>query len=205
MSTGQAVALAEMLKLVESHELARCRELMAGAHEKIGTLLGTAHQSARRRMHRHVQELKHYRDREIARVQAELATARRQQRQRRDGALLEAGWARLSAALLARWQETGTRQRWVDNLARQAFARLPHARWQAAHPANWPAVERAVLAEALTRALGAAPELIEDRNIAAGLQFRAGGACLDGTLEGLLVDRAVIEATLLAELDTEKN
>ena len=200
---SQAVALAEMLKLVENHERARCREVTAQAQHEARRLLREAHAGARRRMHRHVQELKHFRDREQTRAQAEVATARRQHRQRCDRALLEAGRVQLRASLLARWQETGARRRWVENLVRQAFARLPRGRWTIAHPAGWDKAERDALTQPPARAPGAAPEWIEDRQIAAGLRFHVGGACLDGTLDGLLADRTAVEALLLAEIDRQ--
>ncbi len=194
------VALIEMLKLVEDHELAHCRDIMARAQREARQLLHEAHAAARERMRRHVQELKHLRDTGHGRAEAEVATAHRQQQQRRDRALLDAGWARMRAALAARWHEPVARRRWVENLAQQALARLPRGRWSVTCPAEWERAERAALAKLLESKLGAEPEWIEDRNIAAGLRFCVGGACLDGTFEGLLADRAAVEAMLLAEL-----
>lgn len=199
-STSQAAVLVEMLKLVEDHELARCREIMARAQREARQQLREAHAAARLRMYRHAQELKHLRNRERGRAEAELATARRQHRQRGDLALLDAGWAKLRKALMARWQVPAERRRWVENLARQALARLPRGPWAVACPAAWDRAEREALAKQLASVLGAAPEWIEDRNVAVGLRFCVGGACLDGTLDGLLADRAAVEATMLAEL-----
>ncbi len=199
-NTSQATALIEMLKLVEDHELARCREIMARAQREARQLLHEAHAAARLRMRRHAQELKHLRNRERSRAQAELATARRQHRQRGDRALLDAGWAQLRQALAARWQAPAARRRWIDNLVRAALARLPRGPWTVTCSAAWDRAEREALAKQLTSALGAAPAWIEDRNVAAGLRFCVVGACLDGTLDGLLADRAAVEAMLLAEL-----
>lgn len=200
MSVSQATALVEMLKLVEDHELARCREIMARAQHEARQLLRAAHAEARQRMRRHAQELKQRRDRERSRAEAELATARRQHRQRGDRALLDAGWAQLRQALAARWQAPTARRRWIENLARQALARLPRGSWTVSHPAAWDRTEREALAKQLASVLGAAPAWTGDRDIAAGLRFCVGGACLDGTLDGLFADRAAVEAMLLAGL-----
>ncbi len=199
-NTSQATALIEMLKLVEDHELARCREVMARAQREARQLLREAHAAARERMHRHAQELKYLRNRERGRAQAELATAHRQHRQRGDRALLDAGWTQLRQALVARWQAPAARRRWIDNLARAALARLPRGSWTVTCPATWDRTEREALAKQIASALGTAPAWFEDRSVAAGLQFCVGGACLDGTLDGLLADRAAVEAMLLAEL-----
>jgi hypothetical protein len=196
VSTGQAAALAEMLRLVEDHERARCREIAAQAQNDVRDLLREAHAAARLRMHRHVQDLKHFRDRETARARAELETAHRRHRQRCDRVLLEAGWALLRPVLAARWREPAARRRWVERLAREALARLPRGDWTVVCPADWDRAERAALAQEL----GTAPTWQETPDVSAGLRFCAGGACLDGTLEGLLADRAAIEAMLLAEI-----
>ncbi len=199
-SVPQAATLVEMLKLVEDHELARCREIMARAQREARQLLREAHAAARERMHRHAQELKYLRNRERGRAQAELATAHRQHRQRGDRALLDSGWAQLRQALAARWQEPAARRRWVESLTRQALARLPRGSWTVICPATWDRTEREAPTKQLASVLGTAPAWIEDRNVAAGLRFCAGGACLDGTLAGMLADRAAVEAMLLAEL-----
>ena len=187
-----------MLKLVENHERARCRSHGAGATRGAG-LLREAHAGARRAC-TGTQELKHFRDREQTRAQAEVATARRQHRQRCDRALLEAGRC-VARVLLARWQEMG-HARWVETWCARRCAAAAR-RWTSAHPAGWDKAERDGWTERPARAPGAAPEWIEDRQIAAGLRFHVGGACLDGTLDGLLADRTAVEALLLAEIDRQ--
>lgn len=193
-------ALKEMLELVGRHGRQRCDEITTRARQEAQTILHAAHRAVRERTHRQLQELRHHRDRETARAQAELATARRGHQQRCDRILVESGGALLHAALRARWQDAGARRRWVEGLLNQARALLPRGPWRIAHPGDWPATERAALAELLTRELGAAPELGADRNVTGGLRLCAGGACLDGTIEALLADRRAVEAMLLAEI-----
>ncbi|OGI47777.1 MAG: hypothetical protein A2151_01135 [Candidatus Muproteobacteria bacterium RBG_16_65_34] len=193
-------ALTEMLALVERHGQERCREITTRARQEAQTILRAAHRAVRERTHRQLQELRHHRDRETARAQAELATARRGHQQRCDYVLIDSGGALLRAALLARWRDADARRRWANGLLNQARALLPRGPWRIAHPADWPAAERAVLAGLLTRELGAAPEFSEDRDVTAGLRLCTGGACLDGTIEALLADRRAVEALLLAEI-----
>ena len=57
---------------------------------------------------------------------------------------------------------------------------------------------------ASTEALGVEPQLRADPTIEAGLVIDSGGACLDGSLRGLLADRQRLEARLLSRSWLEK-
>ena len=198
MST--AGALVEMLKLVEEHELGRCREALANAHAQARVVRRDAQRTARARLHTHVQALKQERRRALALASAELDTAHRQHRNRCDYALIQAGLKQLDTALVARWRDVTARHQWVESLMRTALARLPRVRWEISHPPEWPQREQSELDTRLAPQLGVAPVLRAEPGISAGLRVRAGTALLDGTLEGLLADRAMIEALMLAEL-----
>jgi hypothetical protein len=198
MST--ALALVEMLKLVEEHELGRCRETLARAHAQAEVLRRAAQRAARARMHAHIQALKQERRRALALASAELDTAQRQQRNRCDYALIETGLKQLDAALMDRWLDAAARRQWIARVVRNARARLPRERWEIRHSPSWPASEQRELAAELAPELGAAPVFRAEPGIRAGLRVRAGTALQDGTLDGLLADRVVIEALLLAEL-----
>jgi hypothetical protein len=198
MSTS--VALVEMLKLVEEHELGRCREALTRAHAQAQVMRREAQRVARARMHAHIQALKQERRRALALASAELDTAQRQHRNRCDYALIETGLKQLDAALANRWQDAAARHQWVERVVRNARARLPRERWEISHPPGWPESEQRELAARLAPELGAAPVFRAEIGIRAGLCVRAGTARLDGTLDGLLADRAAIEALMLAEL-----
>jgi hypothetical protein len=198
MST--ALALVEMLKLVEEHELGRCRETMAHAHTQARVVRHEAQRTARARMHAHIQALKQERRRALALASAEFDTAQRQYRNRCDYALIEAGFKQLDAALMDRWQDAATRRQWIERVVHDARARLPRERWEISHPPGWAESEQRELAARLAPELGAAPVFRAEPGIRAGLRVRAGTARLGGTLDGLLADCAVIEALLLAEL-----
>ena len=95
------------------------------------------------------------------------------------------------------------RRRWVGQCVRQALGSLPAGPWTLRHAAGWPAIEQQAVREELTRALGVEPQLRSDSIIEAGLVIDSGGACLDGSLRGLLADRHRLEARLLALLAGE--
>lgn len=195
-------ATSALLKLVADDEQRRCREILARAESEAQATVRAAQRAARSRMHENVQTLKQERRQALALATAELDTARRQHQQRCDQALLKVAWEPLRAALAARWRDTAARRFWVDGLMRRALARLPRAAWRVEHPADWPAAERSLFVNALTPMLGQEPQLQMAADITAGLRVHAGTAVLDGTFEGLLSDRRVIEALLLAEILT---
>lgn len=195
-----AVALREMLKLLEEHELFHCKERITRAQHEARVIVREAHRSARSRMHRNIAELRRRTEREIALAEAELNTAVRRHRQRREQALIAAGWEPLTAALARRWRNPAARSRWTASLVERALATLPRGPWRVAHPPGWPEAERKGLIAALQEKLGDAPALVGDETVTAGLRLCAQGTCLDGTLEGMLADRTAIEAMLLAAL-----
>ena len=193
-------ALDQMLQLVRHHEREECEAILAYAQDEARRIVADAHREARTRMHEHLLELRHLMHRELSRAQAALETETRQHRSRCDFALLEAGWKQLHAALARRWLDPVSRSAWVEMLVGQALANLPKLAWEIAHPADWPDSERDALAQRLEREPLHRPRFAESPDMRAGIRIRAGSAVLDGSLEGLLLDRRAIEARLLAEL-----
>ncbi len=82
-----------------------------------------------------------------------------------------------------------------------ARATLPTSAWRIAHAPDWPAPERDALGRELAATLGTSPVFVPDPRIRAGLKIAANGNIVDGTLEGLLADRAEIGASLLHLLE----
>ncbi len=60
------------------------------------------------------------------------------------------------------------------------------------------------MASELTAALGVTPALVADADIRAGLKISADGNVVDGTLDGLVADRAEIGAQLLHLLEARR-
>jgi len=192
-------ALDEMLMLVADASRKDCEAIAAAAEREARELTGAAHRAARRRMHENVLEIRQIMRRDVNQAQAALETARRQHQQRCDFTLLEASAPLLREALALRWKDEAGRRAWVESLVRQAQRALSPGTWQIHHPRDWMGTERDRLVEQLSSA-GVTPELIADPAVGAGLRICAQGACLDGTAEAILSDRAAIEAQLLAKL-----
>lgn len=193
-------ALEQLLQLVRNHEREECAAILAHAQDEARRIVADAYRETRTRVHGHLLELRHLMRRELSRAQATLETEMRQHQSRYDFALLEVGWKQLHAALAQRWLDPVSRSAWVEMLVGQALAYLPKVAWEIAHPADWPDSERDALAQRLEREIQCRPRFAESPDIRAGIRIRSGSAVLDGSLEGLLLDRRAIESRLLAEL-----
>ena len=115
--------------------------------------------------------------------------------------LIKEGWSPLQAALRRRWADPASRRLWCDALVAEALERLGPDAWQVEHPAGWDPAE---LGEPIGDATGRTshrPAFVGRDELHAGLRIRAGRACIDGTIDGLLADRTDIEGRLLAEFD----
>lgn len=189
-----------LLALVERHRADRCAALLAQAEARRAVLLTQAHREARARMREAIRAERRRGEDRLAATRAQLQTRRRQQQHRTALLLLEQGWERLVQAVLARWQSAPERHLWVAALLHQARERLPRGAWVIEHPPGWDGAECAELLAPLEAHCGGAPQLRADARLLAGLRIRAEEACLDGSLDGLLADRAAIEAQLLAQL-----
>jgi len=137
----------------------------------------------------------------IAAAQARLATHRRLHEQQRTAALLRLAWEQLPGELLALWRQPGSRANWVAHVLASARARMTKGSWQIVHAPDWPAAEQQALAQALAAESGAPPRFEADTDVPAGLKVVAEGNVIDGTLAGLLADRAEFEAQLLRQLE----
>jgi hypothetical protein len=85
----------------------------------------------------------------------------------------------------------------VAHTLASARARMPQGPWRIVHAPDWPPAERqACLAE-----VGATPAFEVDPAIVAGLKIVAQGNVVDGTLAGLLADRAEFESRALRLLE----
>lgn len=185
-----------MLQMVEDYERSQCEALLARARDEAAQYLREAHRSARARMRRNMQELKQFRERERTRALAEYATAERQVHRHRDQSLLARAWPELAEALRRRWAEAGARQKWAGAVFDRARQVLRPGPWRVLHPRDWPVAER----RRLTGDDAGRVEFVADATLTAGLRVCADGACVDGTLEALLGDRATVEARLLTLL-----
>jgi hypothetical protein len=139
----------------------------------------------------------------VSAARANLQTRRRLALQQRAAALLAAAATRLPGELVRRWHAPALRRAWVAAIVASARDLLPRSAWQVAHPPDWPASEREAVFAELAGALGVAPTFVASDGLRAGLKISADGNVVDGTLDGLLADRAEIGGRLLHVLETQ--
>jgi hypothetical protein len=185
-----------LLQLVDAYRTRECVRALAGASDTASSLLRDVRVHARAVARRAFDESRARREGRLAAATAEVTTRHRVAEQHRLSALLAQGARMLPEALAARWQDPAQRAQWVAHVAREAQGRLPRGAWHILHAGGLTDEERASLA----RTLDAPPEFVLDPTIRAGLRIGAPPNVIDGTLEGLLIDRAEIEAQLLVEL-----
>lgn len=193
-----------LLRLVAEQRDATCRRLVAEAEDAARELLRQTHRKERAHLHRRVLEERARIQARIQAVEAERVTRERRQQARSSAGILEQAWPLLQAGLQRRWGDAEGRRHWVGRCVQQALGALPAGAWTVRHAPGWPAVEQQAVREELTRTLGVEPQLRSDASIEAGLIIDSGGACLDGSLRGLLADRQRLEARLLALLAGER-
>ena len=197
---GQAQGL---LDLVAADRAQKCEAILAEARGKAADLLRQAHADARDRMRMAFREERERHDARVNAARANLQTRRRLELQQRAAALLAAAATRLPGELIRRWEAAPTRRTWVAAVIAEARGLMPGGAWQIRYTQGWPAAEREAIAAELTTLLGATPTCVADPGIRAGLKICADGNVVDGTLDGLIADRAVIGAQVLQLLETE--
>jgi len=190
-----------LLALVERDRAAQCEALLAEATGRAAALLRGAHADALARMREVFAEERRRAHDTRAAAHAKLATRQRLHDQHRTAALLALGWQRLPDALRKRWQDGTLRSLWIEAIVAAALKVLPRRQWRIAHGPDWLVEERQALQSRLAPDLDAAPACFDDAGIVAGLRIAAGGNVVDGTLAGLVEDRAQVGAQLLRQME----
>ncbi|MBI4756550.1 MAG: hypothetical protein HY778_14280 [Betaproteobacteria bacterium] len=185
-----------LLDLIAADRARQCDAMLDDARRRAAALLAEAHAAARKRLREVFASERAHADERLAAARARLQTARRMHEQKRAALLLTRAWRLLPEELLRRWGEDTARAAWVRHVVATGRAVLPPEDWRIEHASQWPSGEQ----ESLARELGFRPEFVPDSAIRAGLRIRARGNVLDGTLDGLLADRAEIGAQLLNRL-----
>jgi len=186
-----------LLDLIEADRSARCAQIQDEARGRAAALRMQARADAVARLRQAFEEQRLRRDERIAAAQARLATQRRLHEQQRSAALLRLAWEQLPGELLALWQKADTRAAWVAQVLAAAGDRMPGAAWRVLHAPDWPAAER----QATLATLDPGTQFEADPALTAGLRVVAAGNVIDGTLAGLLAERAEFEARLLRLLE----
>lgn len=191
-----------LLELVETDRARRCAQILGDANNRAAALQAQAQANARARIRQTFEVQRLLRRERIAAAQARLATQRRLHEQQRTASLLRLAWDQLPGELLGLWNEPVSRAAWVANVLASARARMSRGPWRIVHAPDWSVVEQQALAQTVLAQSGTAPVFEVDASITAGLKVAADGNVIDGTLGGLLADRAEFEAQLLRQLES---
>jgi hypothetical protein len=191
-----------LLRRVAREQETRCRRARESAEEQARTIVQRARTEARARLRQAAREERRSIEQTLADRRAARDTEARRRSQVAARAIIDEAWSRLPAALAETWREREARERWCRAACAAATAALPAGLACAVEvdddsPAD---VERTVLS-ALGERTGALVEFKRLGGLGAGLRIRAGRACLDATVAGLLVARERIESELLAEIE----
>jgi hypothetical protein len=195
---------AAFLRLVQQSSSERCREIEQSARTEARRIEKSSRTEAARRVTAAVRENRaRSRDAiDVARAKraAELRLAAQDANRRH----LELAWPALVRALETAWLEPEARRRWTAALLDRAVRVLSTGtRWVLEHPPDLDPGERSVAAARIAAATGKPPELRTDERLKCGLRVISGAAVLDGSVDGLLLDRPLVEGRLLSELDAQ--
>ncbi len=195
-------SLQALLALVDADRERQCSKVLDEARTGAATLRAQARAQARTLLRLSFDEQRRTLQARVAAAQARLATQQRLHEQQRSASLLALAWQQLPAALQARWAQPAARAAWVAHVLATAHARLPATGWRIVHTPDWPAAELAAAHDTLAQRGHADATFYADATLPAGLKVSAGGNLIDGSLQGLLADRAEIDAALLRRLET---
>ena len=198
--------VAALLQRVRDHGASKCGELQDQTQAQVRDILRDGRKQARKNVDQAVAGERSRIEQCQRRTQAALAAAERTRTAHRMQQLLETMWQKLPGALQSRWTDPQQRRSWWQAALRQALPLLSGRDWSIEHGADFIPGEcetwlrQFVAGRSLTGPHSVAWRI--DAEIPAGIRIRAGNACLDATIAGLLNDRAEIEALFLAEHGT---
>jgi hypothetical protein len=138
----------------------------------------------------------------LARRRAALDTLARRSRQATLRELLDRAWQALPAALQSRWFDAAARERWCNAACMSASRSLRHLdRLQVEVEPQWLAEVGPLVRSRLEGP--AQVDILASDGLGSGLRIRAGDACIDATVAGLLAARERIASELLAEFERQ--
>ena len=193
----EAQTLALLRRLAREQD-ARCHRIEDDAAAQAVEIVRKARAEARARVHQAVAEARREQERALLQRRAALDTGARQTRQGALGAWLEQAWVALPGALHSRWDDSASRAQWCRAaLSAATRSLLHHDVLQVEVDPRW-LDDVAPLVRDHCRD-GSTATMIPVAGLGAGLRIRAGHACVDATIPGLLAPRARIASDLLAE------
>lgn len=187
-----------LLQVVAEYESQQRDQILAQARTDARKIIAGAYSTARTRLHKDIEETRERVKAETASARARQQTKVKQQEHLADLKFLHHAWYRLTEALQERWRKGDARQQWVDKVVSTAITHLDPGEWKIEHPIDWLLVEKKAILEQIYQRTQHQPIAVVNKEIHAGLRISLNGASIDGTISGLLSNRARIEAELLA-------
>lgn len=205
MSAVESVLEAQttaLLRRLAREQEARTRRIRDEAEAQAADVVRRARSEARSRVRQAVLETRRADETTLARRRAALDTQARRSQQAILRELLDRAWQALPDALLSRWQDQASRKRWCAAACAAARRSLRHMdRLQVELDPQWVPELGAALVQSFTG--DSTVNVVAIDALGAGLRIRAGDACLDATVAGLLAARERIAAELLAEFERQ--
>jgi hypothetical protein len=189
-----------LLKVVDQYENEHCNAIRDRASAHAAKIIREAYVHARERTTRSIEEIRSQSLQDLKMAEANLQTKIRLARHKLDEAFLEQAWVQLRDALCKRWLDVERRNEWLNEIIQQADASLVSRSWLMECPDTLSDKECAELKSQLDTLGLDSVEMKPGKDINAGLRICAGGACIDGTVDGLLKQRARIEEMFLASI-----
>jgi len=199
-SQQNAETLEHLLGVVVESREKRCAQVREKAQQQVREIIRQAHARGRARMHRHVIAMREKYRLRVASAHARNQTLLRQQHQKEDRAILDVTWPLLREAMLTLWKQPDSRRKWLDAAVMTASSSLREHDWHVEHPPGLSKEEKADINHGLVHGTHRAPRLTESENIEAGIRIIVHGTVIDATLDGLLKQKTVIEAALIARI-----
>ena len=188
-----------LLGIVVENREKRCAQVRDHARQQAEAIVQQAHGKSRARMRRHVTALREKQRQRVSSATARNQTLLRQQQQKADRAVIDMAWPLLRDAVQALWDDTASRQRWLDLVMSSTTSRLLQQDICIEHPGDISEQELGRLKQQLDDA-GRQYVFVASDDITAGIRILAHGTVMDATLDGLLKQRSSIEALLIARI-----
>jgi hypothetical protein len=191
-----------LLRRLGREQESRTRHIRDEAATQAADIVRRARVEARTRVHQAVVDTRREDAMALARRRAALDTQARRSRQATLRQLLDRAWQALPSALQSRWLDAAARQRWCDAACRSASRSLRHLdRLQVEVEPQWLAQVGPLVRSRLENS--SKVDIVATDGLGAGLRIRAGDACVDATVAGLLAARERIASELLAEFERQ--
>jgi vacuolar-type H+-ATPase subunit E/Vma4 len=191
-----------LLRRLGREQESRTRHIRDEAATQAADIVRRARAEARTRVHQAVVDTRREDEMALARQRAALDTQARRSRQATLRELLDRAWQALPSALQSRWLDAAARERWCDAACVAASRSLRHLdRLQVEVDPQWLAEVGPLVRSRLEGS--SQVDIVATDSLGAGLRIRAGDACIDATVAGLLAARERIASELLAEFERQ--